>query len=240
MQILIKIKNILIGPVYNSQSGESLLSLLVSLALASILVLQINNVAKSTISSRQHNELRKNKNDIKRMFLNTLDCKSFDYSCDDGDPVTLKNFEGEILVATPYSSYGRWSVRAVCQDNTPELLFALLDPADDTKFLKDPKTRKEMNWSEPAVVAQGELCRTAPNPLQIIVGTRCDRETRLISGSPLSGATPSPMWLPGLVCNPDGSDEPKPNCPTGTYEVYSYWDRDDDWGKSGSWVVACR
>ena len=226
----------------NDESGTSMISVLVTVLLALILIVQLKNAVENTLKIRTHIQLVKSKYDARRVLLTTMDCSKFDYSCSNDDLVELRNFEGDILISKDsnnLSTYGSWTLKATCKNSTPEVKFALVHP--ESGFREDPKSNLLMDWNRPPVIEGGILCRAMPNTLEMVSGPRCDRTTRYNTGSgPLTGPSPNSWYLPGNICNPNGADGTKPTCPTGKSEWYSYWDRDDDWGMSGTWVVACR
>ena len=252
MRRLNKIKDLLFGPKDRAQAGETLLSLLITIGLSSIFIYEFTTSIRNIIVNRMHLELRREKNNLKQHIVNNVDCRTFDFSCNDNDAIILRNFNGEILVADTDTNfvnddlYGSWSVRAICQNNRPVIQFALKDQDNAGSFLTDPKTKRVLNWSEPtATVAQDFICRTdqVSGNVTTVVGQRCDWEARR-NGTQLGPLTGSPIaspWYPAGVptCNPNGADAPKPSCTSGT-EWYSYWDRNGNWGASGSWVVLCK
>lgn len=220
-----------------TQSGETLLSVLVAVALLSFVIIQSITLVNITIDNSRHIELRLAKTLAKKTILTSTDCGR--YSSCNGTLVELKDHEGKTIVnGDGTSKYGEWTVQAICQPgNTFEVRAAVVNPTNPSSFLKDPKTKKILSWNndQGLLIEAGTLCSPFSwDDLEFVTGPLCENK---VSGT-CEG--PDSIFAPDKICCVDGSDGIKPICPAGTNELYAFWDRMDDWGKDGQWVIACR
>jgi hypothetical protein len=199
----------------------------------------MNNVSKT----RRAVEQRADATLLKKNLLNSTDCRAIP-GCQGNQLRALKDYDGDILVSdSGTTKFGGWTVQARCQpDKTLDVRMALLDAKGQP--VKDPLRGILMDWqaAEGLLIEPGILCgvldhSTLAQTFSVKMGPTC---------TPAQGTCPPPpesigiVSAPGKICCEDGRDAVKPICPTNMQELAAYWDRQNDWGASGQWVVLCQ
>jgi Tfp pilus assembly protein PilV len=226
----------------NSESGAGLVEVLVALALlalGSVLLMKMMNTVSKT---RRAVELKAEATLLKKNLLSSTNCKVIP-GCQGDELRPLTDYDGRVLVAADGSTrFGSWTVQARCQpDQSLDVRVALLDAKGQA--VKDPLRGKLMDWQAPEgiLIEPGILCGIVSNAVSpsftVRLGLKCENTQGTCAPPPES--TPDPN-APARMCCDDGRDAAKPLCPAPLQELASYWDRQDDWGSAGQWVVLCQ
>jgi Tfp pilus assembly protein PilV len=223
------------------QKGFGLVGVMVATAILSTGVLLTLKSNSKILQMRQHIELRADRNALKKTLLSSTNCRLLQ-QCEIDQTVTLYDYDGNILVrANGQTRFDQWAVKAVCEaDRSISVRVALMD--EQGNFGRDPMNHRRIDWQSPAgqLIEKGILCQEGvggQKDLRVLTGPTC---------RPAQGSCPPPdksigsANQPARMCCDDGSDGVKPSCPAKTQEFVAYWDRQDDWGASGQWVVLCR
>lgn len=226
----------------NRQAGVTLVDGLVSMGLLGIALVVFAHYGRTLMSSRASTDLLKQRILIKNMLLNSVSCDSIP-ACKTGEDRDLMDIEAKYLVKKDGSStYGPWQVRARCQaDQTLEVR---VEARVAGKARPDPMTRKPLDYANPSsiLIPAGVLCgpitdEKGGNSIFPVTSRRCTVN---------QGSCPPPEKARGIegapkrMCCESGSDVPKPMCPVPAREIGAYWDREEDWGAEGKWVVLCQ
>ncbi|WP_141735567.1 hypothetical protein [Oligoflexus tunisiensis] len=224
------------------ESGAGLVEALLALGLLAagsvILLNMMNNVSKT----RRAVELKADATLLKKNLLSATNCKVIP-GCQGDELRALTDYDGQVLVAANGTTQvGAWTVQARCQpDKSLEVRVALLDAKGQP--IKDPLRGKLMDWNAPegVLIEAGILCGIVShdaNPaFTVQLGPLCENSQGTCPPPPESAPDPN---APARMCCDDGRDAAKPVCPSPAQELASYWDRQDDWGSGGQWVVLCQ
>jgi hypothetical protein len=221
-----------------AEAGAGLVEALVSLGLLALVSTVILSKLNNVLKARKHVELKAEIAALKTQLLTSTNCKVIP-ECQGNQLRSLIDFDSKVLVsANGTTTFGSWTVQARCgADKALEVRVALLNANGNP--MKEPLKGTLMDWQAPEgiLIERGILCGPTDQGAVIdqfsaLVGPLC-LEAQGTCPHPFFGAA-SPM------CCDDGSNGVKPPCPSNTLEIASYWDRQDDWGASGQWVVLCR
>ncbi len=225
------------------EAGAGLVDVLMTLALLAIGSVIVMNMISNVSKTRRAVELKAEATLLKKTLLTATDCRAL-AACQGQELRSLVDYDGDVLVnSSGTTKAGPWSVQARCLPNKSlEVRVALLDA--NGQAVKDPLRGKLMDWNAPEgiLIESGILCgvinkSASGQPFTVKLGNLC---------TPSQGSCPPPPEsvidpkVGPTMCCEDGRDSPKPSCPTKTQEFASYWDRQDDWGKSGQWIVLCQ
>lgn len=215
---------------------------LVSMALLGLALGIFASYGSTLFATRSATDLLKQKILIKNMLLNAVSCENI-AACKGSEFRDLLDIGGTLLVKKDGSStYGPWQVRAQCQaDQTLEVR---VSSTLNGQVRPDPLTKKPLSWSHnSAVLIQaGVLCgqikgNKSSTGIFPITSARCTVNQGTCAPPELSKGV---LGAPDRMCCENGKDVPKPSCPALSKEVGAYWDREEDWGVEGKWVVLCQ
>lgn len=228
-------------------AGYSMVGVMVAITLLALGVVGTLQTMQLISKRRAAVEWVGERSSLKKLLLNGASCSNLQ-RCKTDELVEIRSAEARVLVKKNRSSrYGPFLVSARCQvDKTIEFRVAAFK---DGVFAKDPLTGKVLNWESPegVLIRGGDLCgvpqfgsseEKAQAP-RIYMGKLCTAD-RGTCPAPEGAAADEGAGSPRTMCCADGRDGKKPSCPSGTYELGSYWDRDGDWGLNGRWAVTCQ
>lgn len=242
-----KLADNLLRPFSDSRAGYSLVGVMVAVTLLALGVVGTLQTMQLVSKRRAAVEWVGERSALKKLLLNGASCSNLQ-RCKTDEFVEVRSAEARILVKKNRSSrYGPFLVSARCQaDKTIEFRVAAFQ---GDSFAKDPLTGKVLNWESPegVLIKGGDLCgvpqfgsseEKAQAP-RIYMGKLCTAD-RGTCPAPAGAGEDVGAGSPKIMCCPDGRDGKKPSCPSGTYELGAYWDRDGDWGLNGRWAVTCQ
>lgn len=217
-----------------AESGSALLSVLFSIFLLGVSTLLIIDGVKIFMKDRAQIDYLASRSSLKRMLMTATDCQQLK-PCFPDDGVSIFDSKGSVLIKGDASTRFRsLRVRAVCTKSSIIQISAMPWTASGSSV--DPLSGKPLNWSDPnlLLVDTSQICPAplASDRLKIINGPLCKAE----KGTCLPPTSSSIE----KICCPDGRDAPKPKCPSKTREAGAYWDRLNDLGSDGFWVVFCQ
>lgn len=216
------------------ESGSSLLTALFSIFFLGLSTLLITDGLKIFMKNRAQIEYLASRAALKRMLINATDCQQLK-SCSTNEGVSVYDSTGSVLVKADASTRFRsLRVRAVCSQNSIVEISAMPWSASGTSV--EPLSGKPLSWTDKnlLLVNTAQICPGLPQasgPIKIINGPLCKAE---------KGTCPSPNGSVPSMCCPDGRNGLKPKCASHMREVGAYWDRNNDLGVDGFWVVFCQ
>ena len=221
-----------------SEAGSTLIEMLFAFALLGVGSAAFLQSSKIISATRNSAELVREKTMIRNMLMVSTACEKIK-GCVKDELRELNDSEGRTLVNDKgTTTYGRWRVEARCQDD--KSLEVRVGSFFDGKPKLDPITRKPLDFKSPSSVVfqPGALCgRIEAPPASNIVTTLHGEFCKRAKGT---CDPPARYPLGGKMCCDDGSNMPKPLCPSNQRAINSYWDRQGSWGLEGHWVVLCQ
>lgn len=226
----------------SDESGSGIIGALVAVGVLAAGSVAAMNILSNTAKVGRAVELKADANRIKKILLNSTDCSAIP-ACAGNELRSIFDFDGAVLVdADGKSRSGAWTVQARCQaDQSIEVRVALLDTKGNA--VKEPLRAKLIDWNSPdgILIEAGVLCGIikdlSSTPYTVITSPQCVAGT---GSCPVPPGRLTYAGAPANMCCEDGRDAVKPKCPAGTREYNAYWDRQDDWGMAGQWVVLCQ
>lgn len=219
------------------QSGSALVSILFGIFFLGLSVLLIIDGIKIMMKDRVQIEYLASRAALKRQLISAVDCQLFK-PCSPNEDVFVFDSDGQILIKADASTRFRsLRVRAVCSQSSIVEIKAM--PWIESRTSGDPRPGKTLDWSDQnlLLVDTSQICpdlpRTDVGPVQVLNGPRCEAK----NGTCLP---PFPNETSTTMCCTDGRNSLKPKCPNKTREIGAYWDRINDLGMDGAWVVFCQ
>ena len=136
------------GGSLSSNSGMSLLSVIVAVGLLGVVAAGIARLSKSSNQAMKYQEMRQDRIHLKQALIRSVDCNSTGLTCPTNGAIQIMDKEGNELIASndTGTKIGKWTIRARCIGGEAFLQSPTLLPTGELvapwKNLFDPQTAR--------------------------------------------------------------------------------------------------